>query len=261
MTDQAIVPQEEKREVAPVTPMQLLDRAVQKGVDIEQLTKLMDLQERYEKNEARKAFEEDYAAFKSETVEIIRTAKGYNDVKYAPLDEVCEKIIPALSKHNLSHSWRMEQNPETSAITVYCTITHRMGHSRESFLSAKPDTSGNKNAIQAVASTVTYLERYTLMAACGVAARGQDDDGAGASQKEPITPEQKEQLIATIRDTQADTKQFLDYMKVQSLDALPADRFAEAQQVLEQRARAMAKKAKEAEDASKKAKADGDPNY
>lgn len=43
-----------------------------------------------------------------------------------------------------------------------------------------PDTGGAKNAIQARASTVSYLERYTFKAVAGVA-EGGDDDGQGGA--------------------------------------------------------------------------------
>jgi hypothetical protein len=55
-----------------------------------------------------------------------------------------------------------------------------MGHSERTTLSATADTSGSKNSIQAIGSTVTYLQRYTLLAAVGLAAGG-DDDGQAAS--------------------------------------------------------------------------------
>jgi hypothetical protein len=69
-------------------------------------------------------------------------------------------------------------------VTVSCIISHRAGHSEENSLSARHDTSGNKNPIQALGSAVTYLQRYTLKAAVGVAAAA-DDDGQTA------TPEQQ----------------------------------------------------------------------
>jgi hypothetical protein len=36
-----------------------------------------------------------------------------------------------------------------------------------------------KNAIQQVASTTTYLQRYTLLAITGMSTKGMDDDGRG----------------------------------------------------------------------------------
>jgi len=40
--------------------------------------------------------------------------------------------------------------------------------------------SGNKNPIQAIASTVSYLERYTLLAITGLTTKDMDDDGKNA---------------------------------------------------------------------------------
>ena len=42
------------------------------------------------------------------------------------------------------------------------------------------DTSGKKKSIQAIASAVSYLSRYTLLSACGMATLDMpDDDGQG----------------------------------------------------------------------------------
>jgi hypothetical protein len=49
-------------------------------------------------------------------------------------------------------------------------------------MSGPHDQSGGKNAIQAIASTVTYLERHTAIAITGVAVSDEeDDDGAGGA--------------------------------------------------------------------------------
>lgn len=97
---------------------------------------------------------------------------------------------------------------------------------------ASPDNSGSKNAIQAVGSTVTYLQRYTLLAATGLAAAGQDDDGDEGDRGELIDANQKDQLIALIRETETDTARFCKYLGVESVDDLPAARFDDALQAL-----------------------------
>ena len=51
-----------------------------------------------------------------------------------------------------------------------CVLSHRDGHFEETTLTAGRDDSGKKNAIQQVGSTITYLQRYTLKAALGLAA-------------------------------------------------------------------------------------------
>ena len=56
-----------------VTPLQLLNLAVSQGADLAKLEKLLDLQERWERNEALKAYNVAFAAFKAEAVKIIKS--------------------------------------------------------------------------------------------------------------------------------------------------------------------------------------------
>ena len=169
-----------------LTPVELLRIAVSQNADIDKLTKLMDLQERWERNEARKAFVVAMNAFKSAPPTIsknkqvsFQSAKGPVDYKHATLDHVCDAVIGGLSKHGISHRWKVEQTTEW--ITVTCILTHELGHSEETKLMGAPDNSGSKNTIQAIGSTVTYLERYTLLAATGLAAAGTDDDAQAST--------------------------------------------------------------------------------
>ena len=74
-------------------------------------------------------------------------------------------------------------------MSVICTISHWQGHAESTKLSAAPDNSGSKNSIQAIGSTISYLERYTLLALTGLATHDMDDDGNAAS-VEPITENQ-----------------------------------------------------------------------
>ena len=55
-----------------------------------------------------------------------------------------------------------------------------------------PDTSGSKNSIQAISSAVTYLQRYTLLAATGLSTSelgNLDNDGRGTGAETPAGPE------------------------------------------------------------------------
>lgn len=165
-----------------LTPAELLRIAVTQGADIEKLSQLMDLQERWEKNEARKAYVAAMAAFKSAAPRIGKnkhvhfdTAKGPTDYNHATLDHVCDAVTKALSTVGISHRWKVDQDKDW--ITVTCILTHEFGHSEETKLIGAPDNTGSKNSIQAIGSTVTYLQRYTLLAATGLAAANSDTDG------------------------------------------------------------------------------------
>ena len=169
------------------TPMRMLEIAVSQNADIAKLEKLMELHPRWEANEARKAFVAAMAQFKSDPVKIIKTKDvnipGGAKFKHATLADVVDGVVANLSRCGLSHKWVTSQ--EGNAISVTCVITHEMGHSESATLIAPPDDSGKKNGIQQIASTVTYLERYTLMAACGLAAKDMDTDGKAPPQKAP----------------------------------------------------------------------------
>ena len=167
---------------APLSPMSMIQLAVSRGAGIDELTKLMDLQERVEKNDARKAFVQALNEFKANPPEILKNkavafgGAGKTAYKHATLDNVSGIIGAALAKVGISHRWDTEQL-EGGLIRVTCVLTHSLGHSERVPLQASPDSSGSKNAIQAVGSTVTYLQRYTLLAATGMAVHDQDDDG------------------------------------------------------------------------------------
>lgn len=180
-----------------MNPMQMLSLAVQRGVDTVQLEKLMDLKERWEAGEAKRAFTEAMAAFKAEPTKIVKTKDvnipGGAKFKHATLADVVDGVVANLSKHGLSHRWVTEQQ-DRNAVTVRCILTHVAGHSEECVLQAPPDDSGKKNSIQQVASTVTYLQRYTLMAICGLAAKDMDTDGNAPPQK-PTDPPGYEQWM------------------------------------------------------------------
>ena len=169
------------------TPADLLRMAVSQGADLDKLTKLMDLQERWEKNQARKAFVAAMNAFKTNPPDIVKNASAEFRTKpknggegylvswdYASLDHICDAVIAGLSEHGISHDWSFEQKGDT--INVTCVLTHDLGHERRTSLAGPPDFSGDKSPIHAIYSTVTHLERYTLLGAVGLAAREPGDD-------------------------------------------------------------------------------------
>lgn len=165
---------------AAYTPPQLVALAIKSGAGMDQLERLMALQERWEANEARKAYDTAFSAFKAEAVVIVKnravTAGPLSGKKYAELFAVVNAVTPALSKHGLSAQWKLTKD-EPNWLEVTCTLRHVGGHSESVSMGGPPDTGGAKNAIQARASTVSYLERYTLKAITGLSEQDDDDDG------------------------------------------------------------------------------------
>lgn len=243
---QNVVEKMEQRHPEPaVTPMQMLQMALERGTDLDQLQKLMDLQERWEKNEARKAFVVALSDFKAAPPTLMKNKKASfgkdnsakTEYEYATLPQVVGVIAPALSKHGLSHRWSTSQDDK--AIVVTCTLTHVMGHSESVTLQAPADITGSKNAIQAIGSTVTYLERYSLLAITGLAAAGQDDDGGGVVTL--IDDQQKAILLGLIKEVNADTALFCKFFRIDYIEMLSTKRFDEAKAMLEAKRKKVAK--------------------
>jgi hypothetical protein len=160
--------------------------------------------------------------------------KGNTSYDYSTLGHLSTEIGKGLAPHGLSASWKIDQDDK---IKVTCIITHEMGHSESTSLSATADTTGSKNAIQSVGSTITYLQKYTLLSLTGLAAMGQDDDGHGASTKpiEKITEEQAVTLNALASEVNADFNGFCKYFKVEDIDDLPASHYGRAVKMLEKK--------------------------
>lgn len=215
---------------AAMTPMDMIAVAVRSDASVEKLDKLMALQERWEANQGRKAFDRAIADAKAEIPVIIKSREvdftGKTGIRthyhYEDLAVIAETINPVLAKHGLSYRYRTGQ--DQGRITVTCIISHRDGYSEETSLSASADESGNKNNIQAVGSSITYLQRMTLKAALGLAA-AKDDDGRASGQSAPISDKQYDALLKEVKRVKANLQLFEQAMGVETLADLPASKF------------------------------------
>lgn len=211
-----------------LNPLQLLQIAVSKGVDTEQLKALMELQREWKADTARDAFVKAMNAFRAEALEVVKTKKvAFKDTayKHATLADIVAVAAPALSRHGLSHRWETKQ--EAGLITVSCIITHELGHSEQTQLTASPDTSGSKNSIQAIGSTVSYLQRYSFMAITGLAAKDQDDD-ARTGETAAITEDQATVINDKLVEAGAAKAAFLNWLKADSVEHIAAKDYARA---------------------------------
>lgn len=177
------------------TPMQMIAAMVDKGVDTDQLEKLLDLQERHESNEAKKAFFAARAAFAANPPDVIRDKENSQyGSRYSSLQNMVNTVTAALSEYGLSANWTVDQQDQ---IAVTCVLTHELGHSESVTIAGPPDDSGKKNTLQQIKSTLTYLKLATFEAITGIASvdGNVDDDGNAAGDMpspddEPATDEQ-----------------------------------------------------------------------
>ncbi len=228
------------------SPMAMLATAVERGADISTIERLAELAERMEQQRARRDFDEAISAAKAEIPVIHKnktvdftSQKGRTNYSYEDLAEISRCVSPVLAKYGLSYRFRT--SVENSTVVVTCIISHRGGHFEENSLPGSRDESGNKNNNQALGSTVTYLQRYTLKAALGLAASVDDDSLASSGRPEGlITSEEAEAIDDMLSATKADRAGFLKYFKLEDLSDLPARRYNEAVSLLQRKARAHA---------------------
>lgn len=226
--------------------MALIERAVMSpDFDVAKMEKLMQMKERLDAEAARKAYVHAMSLFKSEAIEIRKDKKvdapfkngnGKITFNHATLAGVVDAVVERMGAYGLSHRWDVKQ--EDGVVIVTCIVTHEQGHSERVEMIAPRDESGNKNPIQQIGSTITYLQRYTLMAATGVAAKDMDDldDTAGTNPTEYITEQQALDLQAYAEEVGANREGFLKFLKVNRLAELPASKYEAAIQALRDKA-------------------------
>jgi hypothetical protein len=221
----------------PMTPMEMLSKAISDGANMDLLERLMSLQERYEAGHARKAFLEAKAAFKAEAPRIAKDKdnKQFNS-KYASIGNVVGTVNPVLSKHGLDARWQIEQS-DKGAVKVICILSHLLGHAESADMTAPPDTSGGdkaKNPIQQIKSTVTYLKLATYEAVTGIATEeGNKDDDGNAAGDATISAEQAAELEKLAEEVGANKAAFFNYAKIDSFSDILVKHFARAKRDLE----------------------------
>lgn len=246
----SVIPQDDALP-AVSTPMSMIDRAIAGGASIEVIEKLMALQERWDANQSRKLFDEALANAQGEMPALTKnrlvnyasqkSPTGFVTYRHEDLAEVIETVKPVLKKFGLAHRFRTSQEGEK--ITVTCIITGH-GHREENSLSAGRDTSGGKNNHQEIASAVTYLERYTLKAALGLAAAHDDDAAAvakpAAKPAAPgsITQEQADDIYDLLEAKGASRGAFAGWLKqkgmAERIEDIPVKSFAACVEAIKQ---------------------------
>lgn len=244
---QDVVPAQEAAQPAPmseaVTVWAMIDRASRDpAVDIEKFERLIAMRDRYEARDTERRFNDAVAAAKGEIPPIVKnrevdftTQKGRTRYKHEDLAEIAKTIDPILSRHGLSYRFRSEQNG--SRVTITCILSGH-GYREETSLSAGEDHTGNKNDHQAVSSAATYLQRYTLKIALGLAASNDDDDGQAAGAGATISDEQAMAIVDMLEAKGSDRKAFCAYFKIATVADLQSKDFDRAISALKKKSAA-----------------------
>lgn len=168
----------------------MLERlAANKDVDVDKLQKLIDMQERILRHNAKAEFDAAFAQMQGEIPIITERGEivvnGQVRSRYAKFEDILEVVRPILQKHGFA--LRHRNTTAEGKLKIVGILSHRSGHSEEDEFEAEPDASGAKGDIQQLGSTRSYGQRYTTLALLNIATRGADDDGARSGRPTPPT--------------------------------------------------------------------------
>jgi hypothetical protein len=138
----------------------------------EALEKILGLQREWEAGEAKRAYSAALVELKRALPTFLARDKkvSFKEVRYThtSLAGAMDVVIPILADHGFSLTWT-PGNDAKGAVVVTAKLTHRLGHSEQATLTAPADATGSKNPVQAIASTITLLQRYSALALLGLA--------------------------------------------------------------------------------------------
>ena len=194
--------------IAPANPMMLIQLAIENNVDVERLSKLMDLQTAWEDREAKKSFARSFAECQNKMPRVIKNKiNKQTDSSYADLEVVNSTIMPVATAHGFSVSFseggewvdgkQIPKKPED--IRTVMILRHRDGHTETHFYDLPTDMTGiagkaNKTAVHGKASSTSYAERYLFCQVFSITIAGHDNDGNNDLAK--LTEEQ----VRTLRE-------------------------------------------------------------
>ncbi|NQZ47754.1 MAG: ERF family protein [Erythrobacter sp.] len=166
--------------------------ALDPSIDIERLKAVIEMENAAQDREANKLFEAAFAAMQPDLPAVAKAGQGQNNSEFAKLEAIQAAARPILQNHGFSY--RFKQQDKEGAITLRCTLSHMSGGSDFDEMTLPYDVGGQKNAVQARGSTVSYGKRYTLCNVLGIQLGGDDNDGQTNRSGETLTPDQVKQV-------------------------------------------------------------------
>lgn len=160
--------------------------------DLDKMERLMVMHERMLAHTASAEFANALADLQAELPSIGERGNAADRYTFALWEDINTAIKPILQKHGFALSFRIDT---ANGITVTGVLSHRNGHSEQTSITLPSDASGGKNAVQAVASSVSYGKRYTAGALLNLTSHGEDDDAFAAVSDFDATD-----WLASIRD-------------------------------------------------------------
>ena len=198
----AVIPPQAQNDVRAVEA--LISQAVDKGLAVEQMERLLAMRDRVMAERARAAFVQSMADFQANCPVIEKTKKVLNaDGKsvrymYAPMDSIVRQIQKPVADAGLSYRFETVQEKDVQEIKAICHVTHVLGHTESSYFSVPIGDNKFMTSPQAFASALTFAKRYALLNALGISTGDEDTDAVDVK-KEATALSPKSKIVFLLR--------------------------------------------------------------
>ncbi len=167
-----------------LSPLEMVRMRIAECQDLAQLEKLMDLEKRWHTEQSQRAYTAAFAEFKRNMPVVVKDMinKQYGS-DYTSLANLVNTTNRVLGEYGFNARWDVIDGSPANG--VVCLLSHVAGHTERVVIKGPLDVTGQKNDLQKIKSTLTYLEGATFQAITGVVARSAclDDDGNAAGAK------------------------------------------------------------------------------
>lgn len=182
--NKGIIPKEE------MSIESVIRQAIDKNVPVETMERLLAMRRELKQEAAKEAYDRAMAEFQSECPTIKKTKEVRSRSRellysYAPIESIIQQVAPILKKNGFSYSFDTKTN---GSIAATCTVTHELGHSKDSTVSVPAGQGSIMSEAQKVASSITFAKRYAFCNAFGIMTGDEDDDNRIAAPDAPETP-------------------------------------------------------------------------
>lgn len=223
----------EKELSSPVnlTPVEMIMAAVSGQADLDKLKGLMELQFKWEADQARKVFAKAFAQTQANILPIVRnkTNKQTNS-KYSDLSDIIEITQPIYNKEGFSVTFNEGDSPLPEHIRIIAEVLHAQGHKEIYHYDVPMDGTGikgnpNMTKIHAKASSTSYGRRYLMCMIWNIPTA--DNDG-NIQVLEKITDKQLHQIRDLLIAKELTESNLLKYLELEKLEDLATAHFMKA---------------------------------
>jgi hypothetical protein len=224
-------------------PAVMISLAVEKGMDLDKISKMMELQERWETNQARKEYSLAMVRVQKKMPMVTKKERNaQTNSKYAAYDEIIKVCQPIYTEEGFSVTFYQgcgtpEDPLPEGYIRVSADIMHDSGHTRNVHVDIPVETTGPKGGavmtkVHATGSAFSYGKSYLIRLIFNIPTGDDDDGNRAGGTLTYISEKQLSTITDMINAKSVESSKFLSYLGVDSIEKIPMTDFNKAMTAL-----------------------------